>query len=37
MRTPIGFRYSHTIGLLAQSGRGFSLPIDCALGAEGIL
>jgi hypothetical protein len=26
MRTPIGFRYSHTIGLQAQSGRGFGLP-----------
>ena len=37
MRTPIGFRYSHTIGLLAQSGRGFSLPVDCALGPDGVL
>jgi DNA-binding beta-propeller fold protein YncE len=37
MSTPIGFRYSHTIGLLAQSGRGFSLPVDCALGPEGVL
>lgn len=33
----IGFRYSHTIGLLAQTGRGFSLPIDCALGKDGTL
>lgn len=23
MSTNIGFRYSHTIGLLAQTGRGF--------------
>ena len=37
MHTPIGFRYSHTIGLLAQSGWGVSLPVDCALGADGIL
>jgi DNA-binding beta-propeller fold protein YncE len=37
MSTNIGFRYSHTIGLLAQTGRGFSLPVDCALGPEGVL
>jgi DNA-binding beta-propeller fold protein YncE len=37
MSTPIGFRYSHTIGLVAQRGRGFSLPVDCALGPEGVL
>ncbi len=37
MSTNIGFRYAHTIGLLAQTGRGFSLPVDCALGPEGVL
>jgi DNA-binding beta-propeller fold protein YncE len=37
MSTSIGFRYSHTIGLLAQTGRGFSLPVDCALGPERVL
>jgi DNA-binding beta-propeller fold protein YncE len=37
MSTSIGFRYSHTIGLLAQSGRGFSLPVDCAQGPDGVL
>jgi DNA-binding beta-propeller fold protein YncE len=37
MSTTLGFRYSHTIGLLAQSGRGFSLPVDCALGPDDVL
>jgi DNA-binding beta-propeller fold protein YncE len=37
MSANIGFRYDRTIGLLAQSGRGFSLPIDVALGREGVL
>src|SRR5919201_470736 len=37
MSPSLGFRYSHTIGLLAQSGRGFSLPVDCAFGPDGIL
>lgn len=37
MSTNIGFRYSHTIGLLAQSGRGFSLPVDCARGQGGAM
>jgi hypothetical protein len=37
MSAKIGFRYSHTIGLLAQTGRGFSLPVDCALGKDGTL
>ena len=37
MSANIGFRYAHTIGLLAQTGRGFSLPVDCALGPEGVL
>lgn len=37
LTTLIGFRYSHTIGLLAQSGRGFSLPVDCVLGPDGVM
>jgi DNA-binding beta-propeller fold protein YncE len=37
MSPSLGFRYSHTIGLLAQSGRGFSLPVDCAFGPDGII
>jgi tripartite motif-containing protein 71 len=37
MSTTIGFRYNHTIGLLAQTGRGFSLPVDCALGQDGVI
>ena len=37
MSPALGFRYSHTIGLLAQSGRGFSLPVDFAFGPDGIL
>ena len=35
MSAKIGFRYHQTIGLLAQSGRGFSLPVDFAFGQEG--
>jgi len=37
MSTHIGFRYDYTIGLLAQSGRGFSLPVDFALGQDGVM
>jgi DNA-binding beta-propeller fold protein YncE len=37
MSANIGFRYTDTIGLLAQSGRGFSLPVDFALGQDGKL
>ena len=36
MSAKIGFRYHQTIGLLAQSGRGFSLPVDFAFG-QGVL
>jgi DNA-binding beta-propeller fold protein YncE len=37
MSAKIGFRYHQTIGLLAQSGRGFSLPVDFAFGQGGVL
>ena len=37
MSPALGFRYSHTIGLLAQSGRGFSLPVDCTFGSDGVI
>ena len=37
MPTTLGFRHHLTIGLLAQSGRGFSLPVDVALGPDGVL
>src|SRR5215211_3141563 len=31
------FRYSHTVGMLALTGKGFSNPIDLALGKEGLV
>ena len=31
------FRYSHTVGMLALTGRGFSNPIDLALGNNGLV
>jgi DNA-binding beta-propeller fold protein YncE len=37
MSANIGFRYHQTIGLLAQTGRGFSLPVDFAFGQDGVL
>lgn len=37
MSANIGLRYQKTIGLLAQSGRGFSLPVDVAFGPRGLL
>jgi sugar lactone lactonase YvrE len=37
MAANIGFRYDRTIGLLAQTGRGFSLPVDFAFGQEGVI
>ena len=37
MSANIGFRYHQTIGLLAQTGRGFSLPVDFAFGQGGVL
>ncbi len=34
---PRPFRYSHTVGLLAVTGRGFSNPVDLALGKNGLV
>ena len=31
------YRYSHTVGLYAQIGRGFNNPVDVALGHDGML
>jgi DNA-binding beta-propeller fold protein YncE len=31
------YRYSHTIGTMAHGGRGFSLPVDLAVGRDGRL
>src|ERR671926_1254376 len=31
------FRYSHTVGMLALTGKGFSNPIDLALGSNGLV
>jgi DNA-binding beta-propeller fold protein YncE len=31
------YRYSHTIGMMAHGGRGFSLPVDLAVGPDGTL
>ncbi|HEY7490846.1 MAG TPA: NHL repeat-containing protein [Candidatus Tectomicrobia bacterium] len=33
----VAYRYSHTIGLYAQIGRGFNNPVDIALGRNGVL
>ena len=34
---PRPLKYSHTVGTLALTGRGFSNPIDLALGANGLV
>ena len=31
------YRYSHTVGMMAHGGRGFSLPVDLAVGADGVI
>ena len=35
--TPASYRYSHTVGLYTQRGRGFSNPVDVAIGNDGTL
>ena len=30
------YRYSHTVGMMAHGGRGFSLPMDMAVGPDGV-
>ena len=37
MKTEPIYRYSHTIGLFSQTGRGFNNPVDVALGRGGVL
>ena len=37
MTTTTAFRYSHTIGFLAQRYRGFQNPVDMAMDSEGVL
>ena len=37
MTTTKTFTYSHTIGFLAATGRGFTNPVDLAINSEGIL
>jgi DNA-binding beta-propeller fold protein YncE len=37
LTTKIAFRYSHTVGFLANQGRGFNNPIDVALDSSGAL
>ena len=37
MTTKTAFRYSHTVGFLAQRYRGFNNPVDMAMDSEGVL
>jgi DNA-binding beta-propeller fold protein YncE len=37
MTTKVAFRYSHTVGFLANQGRGFNNPMDVALDSSGTL
>ena len=37
MTTQVAFRYSHTVGFLANQGRGFNNPVDLALDSSGVL
>ena len=37
MTTTISFNYSHTVGFLANQGRGFNNPVDLALDSQGVL
>ena len=37
MTTTTAFRYSHTVGFLAQRYRGFNNPVDVAIDSEGVL
>ena len=35
MTTKTAFQYSHTIGFLANQGRGFNNPVDVAMDSKG--
>ena len=37
MTTTTAFQYSHTIGFLANQGRGFNNPVDVAIDSQGVL
>ena len=37
INTKIAFQYSHTVGFLANQGRGFNNPVDVALDSSGLL
>ena len=37
MTTKTAFQYSHTIGFLANQGRGFNNPVDVAMDSQGVL
>ena len=37
MTTPKTYTYSHTIGFLAATGRGFTNPVDLAINSQGVL
>ena len=37
MTTKVLFQYSHTVGFLANQGRGFNNPVDVALDSQGVL
>ena len=37
MTTQTAFQYSHTVGFLANQGRGFNNPVDVALDSSGLL
>jgi len=37
MTTKVLFQYSHTVGFLANQGRGFNNPVDVALDSQGVM
>ncbi|PKB70525.1 MAG: hypothetical protein BZY87_10385 [SAR202 cluster bacterium Io17-Chloro-G6] len=37
MTTTMTFKYSHTIGFLAATGRGFTNPVDVAINSQGVI
>lgn len=37
MSTPSGYSYSHTVGMNAETGKGFFDPVDLALASDGVI
>ena len=37
INSTVNIRYSHTVGFLANTGRGFNNPVDVALDSQGVL